>query len=61
VGRAAAAAMKLNLPKHKSLGMMLTEERLKLINAQSGVSHQIDDLEENGTPAGTRVKIWIKA
>jgi sensor histidine kinase YesM len=61
VGRAAAAAIKLNLPKHKSLGMMLTEERLKLINAQSGVSHQIDDLEENGKPAGTRVKIWIKA
>jgi PAS domain S-box-containing protein len=61
VGRAAAATFKLDLPQHKSLGMMLTEQRLKLINAQSGVSHQIFDLEENGKPAGTRVRIWIKA
>jgi PAS domain S-box-containing protein len=61
VGRAAAATFKLDLPKHKSLGMMLTEQRLKLINAQSGVSHQIFDLEANGKPAGTRVTIWIKA
>jgi sensor histidine kinase YesM len=60
VGREAAAAFKLNLPVHKSLGTMLTEERLKLINAQSGVSSEIEDLKENGQAMGTRVKIWVK-
>ena len=60
VGRAAAAEFKLNLPVHKSLGTMLTEERLKLINAQSGVSSETEDLTENGKASGTRVKIWVK-
>jgi sensor histidine kinase YesM len=60
VGRAAAASFKMNLPLHKSLGTMLTEERLKLINAQSGVSSEIEDLKKNGEASGTRVKIWVK-
>ncbi len=61
VGREAAMVFRRkSLPEHKSLGTALTEERLKLINAQNHVSCEIIDLFADGMPAGTQVKIWVK-
>jgi LytS/YehU family sensor histidine kinase len=60
VGRAAAMNFRRHLYGHKSMGTALTEERLKLINAQSDASLKIIDLEREGKPAGTKVQIWIK-
>jgi PAS domain S-box-containing protein len=61
VGRVAASTVKqLNLPRHKSMGTALTAERLKLINAEGNTSVEIIDLETDGKPAGTLVKVWIK-
>lgn len=62
IGRKAAKALReLNFPKHKSVGLMLTEERLRLINEHENVSFKILDLEdENGHPTGTKVQIWVK-
>jgi PAS domain S-box-containing protein len=60
VGR--AEAMKLrqrNLPGHQSLGLKLTEERLKLIRQENHAGFEVDDLTENGAPSGTRVRISI--
>jgi sensor histidine kinase YesM len=62
IGRAAAGqiqAMK-NLEHHKSLGVSLAEERLKIINADSHIAVETEDLFDNGIPAGTRVKIWLR-
>jgi PAS domain S-box-containing protein len=56
------AAMKLrskNFPNHKSMGVAVTEERLKLINSKRKISFQIEDLMDGDAPAGTRIKIWI--
>jgi PAS domain S-box-containing protein len=61
IGRAAAIKLReQNFPKHKSMGIRLTEERLKLINAGENVSFEIEDLFHSGQAAGTRVKIWIR-
>lgn len=61
IGRKAAADMKpLNLPRHRSMGTALTEERLKLINADATASVEITDLETEYSPAGTRVSVRIK-
>jgi len=50
-----------NFPKHKSMGTILTEERLKLINENENVSFQVEDLyDTTAQPAGTRVRIWVK-
>lgn len=61
VGRTIAQALRArNFPTHKSMGTSLTEERLKLINAQYKVSFEIIDLmDETGQPSGTSVKIWV--
>lgn len=60
IGRAAAAKYNFKKVKaHTSLGTSLTEERLKLINIQSGVSLQIEDLFDNDEATGTRVKVWV--
>jgi PAS domain S-box-containing protein len=60
VGRLAAGQLKLaNLSKHKSMGTALTEERLKLINNGGGATVEIIDLEADGRPAGTKVKLWV--
>lgn len=56
------ASMLLNaksFPKHKSLGLKLTQERLELINENRNVSFYIEDLEKGGEPIGTRVTIGI--
>ncbi|MGC3947952.1 MAG: histidine kinase [Chryseolinea sp.] len=61
IGRVAAARQRqLSLPKHRSLGTSLTEERLKLVNGEHSTTVEVIDLEENGVPAGTLVKLWIK-
>lgn len=60
VGR--ETAMKLrqqNFPSHKSMGVKLTEERLKLINSQNLAAFTIEDLKDAQGPKGTRVTIRI--
>ncbi len=60
VGREAATKLRQqNFPSHKSLGVKLTEERLKLINGQNLTSFEIDDLKDAHGPSGTRVTIRI--
>ena len=60
VGRTATGKLqRQKLSEHKSYGTTLTQERLKLINTRRKVSFEIIDLEKNGLPAGTKVKIWI--
>ena len=62
VGREMAMRIRQqNFPKHKSMGTALTEERLKLINAQDVVSFEIVDLMNDSQPAGTKVKIRVKS
>lgn len=56
------AAMKLreqNFPVHKSMGIKLTEERLKLINQHHNVTFEIKDLINEQGPCGTKVTIWV--
>ena len=56
------AAMKLrqqNFPTHKSMGIKLTEERLKLINQQQHASFSIEDLVNQHGPSGTKVTIRV--
>ena len=62
IGRSAAMDLRnQNFPKHKSMGTALTEERLKLINAQDKVSFEIIDLmDKKNRAAGTKVRIWVK-
>jgi sensor histidine kinase YesM len=61
IGREAAMQLrKQNLPGHKSMGLKLTEERLKLINEHHHVSFEIRDLTDvHGQPSGTRVTVWV--
>ncbi len=62
VGRAAAAAIKSRKTTgHKSVGMLLSQERLDLINGNRSdkVLVQLTDLWDGAQPAGTRVVIHI--
>jgi PAS domain S-box-containing protein len=61
VGRAEAMRVReLNFPSHKSMGIRVTEERLKLIKQQNNTAFEIEDLaDENGEPSGTKVRISI--
>jgi PAS domain S-box-containing protein len=60
VGRGATQKLhQQKLSEHKSHGTALTQERLRLINTRRNVSLEIVDLDKNGSPAGTKVKIWI--
>jgi LytS/YehU family sensor histidine kinase len=63
VGREQAAAYNtLNKPKHKSVGMQITEERIKLHNKETGEAFiKITDLANTGNnTTGTRVEVIIK-
>ncbi len=42
------------------MGIALTEDRLKLINAQDSVSFETIDLYDGEKPVGTKMKIWVK-
>lgn len=60
VGRETAQKLRQqNFPQHKSMGTVLTEERLKLINLEEKASYQIIDLFDGEKPSGTLVKIWV--
>lgn len=60
VGRAAAARLKAaNAIGHKSMGTTLTEERLRLINKEKASVETID-LERDGQPLGTKVRIRVR-
>jgi len=62
IGREAARKLReQNFPKHRSIGTVLTEERLNLINERENVSLEIEDrVDSEGKPAGTRIKIWMR-
>jgi PAS domain S-box-containing protein len=61
IGRTAALKLReQNFPLHKSMGIRLTEERLKLINQHHQTTFEIEDLSHEGIPSGTRVTIRIK-
>gem|GEM_PF-687280 len=56
------AAMKLrnhSFQPHNSMGIRLTEERLKLINANHHTAFEIEDLQDKNGPCGTRVRIQV--
>jgi PAS domain S-box-containing protein len=62
IGREAAQKLKdKNMTAHKSMGIKITEERLKLINEHHNVSFAIEDRKDaNGDPTGTTIRVWIK-
>lgn len=56
------ASMKLrgqNFPPHVSMGIRITEERLKLINANHHTAFEIEDLRDENGPCGTKVRIQV--
>ena len=60
IGREAASKSKANNKQHKSVGMMLTKERIELINKGDALSVKIIDLyDDNKYPTGTRVELLI--
>jgi ligand-binding sensor domain-containing protein/two-component sensor histidine kinase len=64
IGRKRSAEIKRTMPgtKHKSFGMKITEERLRILNEISFSQHRvtITDLEnEDGTAAGTKVELYV--
>jgi ligand-binding sensor domain-containing protein len=64
IGREKASEIKRTMPKskHKSLGMKITEDRLKILNDvnNSQLSVTITDLkDENGNALGTKVELFI--
>lgn len=65
IGRAASAEInKARVKTHKSRGLSITQERLKILNTanNSPLSVEIIDLaDEQGNASGTRVKIFIPA
>jgi PAS domain S-box-containing protein len=62
IGRQEAMKIKQSgLFRHKSMGLKLTEERLKLINQYKNTSLEVVDLKnKKGEPAGTRIRITIQ-
>ena len=60
IGREAAIKLrKENFPTHKSMGIKLTEERLRLINEHHRAAFEIEDLMNEQGPCGTRVRISV--
>lgn len=63
IGREKAAEIKRTMPvaKHKSLGMKITEDRLKILNEinNSRLSVIITDLKEDNRSIGTQVQLFI--
>jgi len=64
IGRKKAAEIKRTMPgnKHKSLGMKITEERLRILNEISNSKHSvkiIDLTNDDGTSAGTSVELYV--
>jgi PAS domain S-box-containing protein len=62
IGREAATKIRQqNFSGHKSMGIKLTEERLKLINEHHNVSFEVKDLVNEQGPCGTKVIILVTA
>ena len=62
IGRDRAAAAPKSGPSHTSLGMQLTNERLRLLSRRLGEagSFNVEDLQDaGGSPAGTRVVLHL--
>ena len=64
IGREKASEIRRTMPfrKHKSLGMKITEDRLRILNDinNSQLSVTITDLkDENGNAQGTRVELFV--
>jgi sensor histidine kinase YesM len=64
IGRERAAEIKRTMPfsKHRSLGMKITEDRLKILNEinSSQLSVIITDLKNaDGTSSGTKVELFV--
>ncbi len=63
IGRKKSEELKKNSshPKHESMGMKITNERLEVLNRihKSNLSVNIIDEEENGIATGTKVEIFI--
>jgi PAS domain S-box-containing protein len=60
IGREAAIKLQQqNFPVHKSMGIKLTEERLKLINEHHNVVFEVKDLMNESGPCGTKVIIGV--
>lgn len=60
IGREAAQRLRMeSLRTHNSMGINITEERLKLINLGQQAAFEIEDLKDENGPCGTRVKIMI--
>jgi PAS domain S-box-containing protein len=60
IGREAALKLRQqNFPTHKSMGIKLTEERLKLINEHHNVAFEVKDLVNDKGPCGTKVIIGV--
>jgi sensor histidine kinase YesM len=61
IGREAARKLRAkNFSSHKSMGINLTEERLRLITKSNETAVQIEDVTNNGCAAGTKVRIKVK-
>lgn len=53
-----------NKPNHKSLGLAITSERIKIFNKENRANGQVtitDLFDNNHQPSGTEVDIFIKA
>lgn len=60
IGREAAQKLRMeSFRPHNSMGINITEERLKLINLGQQAAFEIEDLKDENGPCGTRVKIMI--
>ncbi|MDX2191278.1 MAG: 7TM diverse intracellular signaling domain-containing protein [Bacteroidota bacterium] len=61
IGRAEALAIKnKSASSHKSVAMMVTKERLQIINLANEVSQEIEDLvDSNGKAIGTKVRLIV--
>jgi len=64
LGRRNAASYQMqNHPKHKSVGLNITRERIHIFNKQQNLTDEvkiIDLYDVKGEPAGTRCEIRIK-
>ncbi len=63
IGREEARKIKEanQIHNHKSVGMVLTKERLDIINKTNNISVNIIDLtEKDGSAAGTRIEIFVE-
>jgi PAS domain S-box-containing protein len=61
IGREAARKLQTsNRREHKSLGVSLAEERLRMINGDSPLTIETKDLYEGDKALGTQVNIWFR-